>query len=280
MKRIHHSYESVSEFTKWVDENWDTDKRRKANPNRRCPSFIDDSKDFYGGTYDSAKEHLKTGWLKGAKRVAELRSTLESSVQKILNEKAAQVSYDVEGEWCDVSRVAVGDPDCCGSWDQQGDASGTKIIKIIANLSVSGSVNHETMFARGAACLAAVDILESLGHRVELIAGEAGECRNTGKNRLITQTITVKPADQPVDLDRLSFILCHPVFFRRMCFRWQECIGSNANSTCPHPFPEEEGTIVLPELRRGSTPSHQDTINEVVEICRRCGIDLTESVAA
>ena len=275
-KNVTMHFDSTSQFVKWVNENWDTAKRRKECPDKRCSSLRDPGKSFYGGTYEDAVNLLQTGWSVGAKRVAELRASLEDSVQKVVSEKATQVFYDVEGEWADVGRIAAGDPDCCGSFNVQGDMAGEKIIRIVANLSVSSSVKHETMFARGAACVAAVDILESLGHRVELVAGEAGYCDK--KNRKIFSYVTIKTADQPVDLDRLAFILCNPVWFRRVCFRWQEAIGSEACYTSPASFPQDDQSIILPGLRTGSVPSHQDTVREVIQICQLCGIELGESV--
>lgn len=271
-KNITQHFDSPSEFVASVDKNWNTDKRRAFQRDSECSSVTSPKDEFYNGTYKSAMKLLATGWETGAKRVAELRASLEESVQKIVSEKAAEISYDVEGEWFDAGRIASGDPDCCGSFDVQGDMAGQKIIRIVANISVSAAVSHETMFARGAACIAAVDILESLGHRVELVAGEAGRCGK--KNRKIFNYVTIKRADQPVDLDRLAFILCNPVWFRRVCFRWQETLGSDACSTYPAEFPADDSSIILPGLKTGRTPSHEDTVKEVIKICRLCGIDL------
>jgi hypothetical protein len=265
-----HRWSSVTEMMTDIDE------RHKSC---ECSSDTHDSGEkFYGGTIHKAREMLTTGWREGAVRVSNVRAELSEAVQKILNEKAAQVWYDVEGDWADAGRIATGEPECCGSFQYDGEDGGTKIIRIVMNLCVSGSVSHEAMFARGAATLAAVDILEAMGHRVQVDVGLGID--NYPKKKTLDLQFTVKDAGQPVDADRLAAVLCHPVFFRTVGFKWMQSFGANPCACYPGPIPsggDNAGAIVLPELKQGHTPTHAEMVQQVISICRLCGIELDGS---
>lgn len=236
----------------------------------------DDSDSFYGGlTIKQARSLLDTGWSEGAVRVAKVRASLQESVARVLSEKAAQVWYDVEGDWADVGRIASGEPECCGSFQHSGEDGGTRIVKIVANLCVSAAVDHETMFCRGAAVAAATDILEALGHRVQINVGMGMDDYANG--RKLDLQFVLKQAGQPVDSDRLAAVLCHPSFFRRVGFKWMEAHGCDPGCCFPGPIPAKAGTVTLPELKTGSRPSHEDTVRQVLDICRLCGIELDGS---
>lgn len=227
-------------------------------------------KDFnYTDTYEETVGLTKSGWRHGAEKVNALRTELDGAVQSLVAAKAAAISYGVEGDWVDVGKLLTGDPECCGTWEVQGDDRNDKVVKIVANVSVSWKVKPETIFARGAACLAAVDILESLGRRVELwVALGIRDWRN-GESE---SHIIVKPASQPVDTDRLAFVLCHADMFRRILFAHMEINDHNPSTSIPAPVVADGEAIVLPELCTGSVPTKCENIKQVIKICEMAGI--------
>jgi hypothetical protein len=218
-------------------------------------------------SYDAAVKLTQNGWREGAKRVESLRRDLDDAVQTLVAAKAANMVYAVDGDWVDVGRLVTGDPECCGSWHIQGDDRNEKVIKVVANVSVSCAVNAETIFARGAACLAAVDIIESLGKRVELWIGLG--LNDCGKR--IETHVLVKPASQPLELDRLAFTLCHASMLRRVLFAHMELNRHNPCRTYPGPVWSEDA-IILPELKTGRAPGREENIREVIKICELAGI--------
>lgn len=223
-------------------------------------------------SYEGALALTAKGWRDGARRVEALRAELNGAVQAIVAAKSADMVYAVEGDWVDTGRVVTGEPECCGSWVVQGDDRNDKIIKIIANISVSAAVNSETIFARGAACLAAVDILETLGRRVELWIGLG--INDRGK---IAEThVLVKPASQPVEIDRLAYVLCHPAMLRRIMFAHMESRKHNPNRTYPAPV-TDPNAIVLSELKTGRRASREENVREVVSVCEKAGIVFDDS---
>ena len=78
----------------------------------------------------------------------------------LVQARSQDIQFGYEGEWVDIGRLAEGDPECCGYWSDDGEDNQKKVIKIVANICVSGSISTDAMFARGAACVAAVDLLE------------------------------------------------------------------------------------------------------------------------
>lgn len=221
----------------------------------------------YTGSYEQAVALTQKGWADGAKRVDDLRRELDSAVQALVAAKSADMTYDVQGDWVDLGRLVTGDPECCGAWEVQGDDRTDKVIKIVANICVSAAVRAETIFARGAACLAAVDIIESLGRRVELWVGLGV----SHAGRRIETHVMVKPAGQPAELDRLAYVLCHASMLRRICFAHMEINNHNPSHSYPGPVWSDDA-IVLPELKTGSPPNREGNIREVLKICELAGI--------
>ena len=257
-----HEFESLAELIKdnlrWPHVSTDG----SSSHERGAKSWNDHTE-----SYDAAIKLAQTGWRDGAKRVDALRRDLDDAVQTLVASKAANMVYGVEGDWVDVGRLVTGDPECCGSWVVQGDERNEKVVKIVANVSVSCAVNAETIFARGAACLAAVDIIEALGKRVELWIGLG--LRDCGKR--IETHVLVKPASQPLELDRLSFVLCHASMLRRILFAHMEINRHNPGRTYPGPVWSDDA-IILPELLTGRTPGREQNIQEVIKICELAGI--------
>jgi hypothetical protein len=257
-----HQFDSLSELIR-DNLRWKDVKTDGESSHELC------STEFNGRTasYEAAVTLINEGWRDGAKRVDALRKELDDAVQSLVASKAAAMQYGVEGDWVDTGRIVTGDPECCGSWFVQGDDRNEKVVKIVANISVSCAVGAETIFARGAACLAAVDILESLGKRVELWVGLGlSDC-----GRRIETHVLVKPSSQPPELDRLAYVMCHASMLRRIMFAHMEMNRHNPSRTYPGPVSGDDA-IVLPELKTGRPPSREGNIREVVKICELAGI--------
>lgn len=268
-----HEFESLAELIK-DNLRW---RSGTSGGSAGSASHDDRCSEWNGWTssYEQAVELTNKGWRDGADRVDALRRELDSAVQALVAAKAADMTYDVDGDWVDIGRMVTGDPECCGSWDMQGDDRSDKVVKIVSNICVSGSVKHETIFARGAACLAAVDIIESLGRRVELWVGLG--VQHAG--RRIETHIMVKPASQPAELDRLAYVLCHASMLRRIAFAHMEI--NNHNPSCCYPGPVwSDDAIVLPELKTGTPPNRDGNIREVLKICELAGIIFNEEDVA
>jgi hypothetical protein len=231
------------------------------------------NKDFYGtSTFAEATKLAREGWHEGVERVGEIRATISSAIQSLISRRADSIGYDVFGEYVDVGLFLTGEPECFGVRVSE-DSISKSVVRINVNIGVSGSVSHRAIFARGAAVIAAVDVIESTGRRVE-VYGVDGSLKHGG-NRLHEIQVLLKSASQPLDIDRLVFALCHPSTLRRFCFSVAEKFDVLASESRPHEVAVEDGISTRPGLR-----SHDFTTRELLEeikwICGQAGIEIPQ----
>lgn len=227
--------------------------------------------DWYGThTFEDAIALADRGWPEGAAKAQSLRSEIDSVVNGIVASRLTTYTYDLTGEYVDVGLHLCGDPECFGVEDQSRSSLSQPIVKIVVNNAASGSVDADALIARGIAVVAAVDILESLGKRVELWLSKGVESTRTSD--IAEFHVPLKAADQPLDIDRVAFALAHPSSLRRLSFSVQEQYGFNPCQSKPYPITTVDDAIVTREARRGVNFTKSELIEEVCDICTRAGI--------
>ena len=229
---------------------------------------------FHGtATFGEAVELATKGWPEGADRIAKLRATLESVVQKTVTAKSSRLEWAESGDFLDVGRVLSGEPEAFGSYVESDATHGTaRVIKIVGNVSARGGVKSESIFSAGAAVAAAVDVLELLGHRVELWLGSGSLHRSTDEK--LTVLVKVKEASQPLDLDRVAFVLAHNASLRRLFFSVEEDLGFSPGITGTCPLRVDGDAVVTPEVCNEDSYSDK-RVERVLRVCESCGISLT-----
>jgi hypothetical protein len=243
------------------------------NPQKSSHSLRDAN--FSGTeTFDEAIDLSKNGWPEGVERLSRLRASLDKIVEKTLAVRSKALRWDLTGDFLDVGRHLSGEPESFGEYrDESESHCQTRVIKLVANVSAIGSVSTESIFSAGAAIFAAVDILESLGHRVELWLGSGSSHNSTDKRLQVF--VLIKQASQPFDADRLAFFLCSNASLRRLFFSVEEDLGFNPNNTRTTPLVLEDDAIVTPEVERHD--STQDRrIERVLQVCESVGITFTQ----
>jgi hypothetical protein len=264
-----HNFDSVSEF---VAESLAKAKAKKAT------EYCEDNRhrDYFFRTRNVAEAErlLATGWREGADRVSRLRDRLSVVVDAAATARTRGDTFDVTGLWVDVGRIATGEPECCGVPCTDFASAAERVVSLRYNAAVSGSVETSAIEARGAAVLTAVDLIESCGVRCEVIysqgskayGGDALECN-----------VVAKAADQPVDLDRLAFVLTHPSFFRRFGFAFLEGNGHAPSGSRPNPLSDRgsrAGTIEIDEVCTATGLDDEELVRNVLSIAVACGIDI------
>jgi hypothetical protein len=222
--------------------------------------------------FDDAVKLAETGWAEGAAKALALRGSIDSAVRQIVSSRQSQFVYDLTGDVVDVGKYLGGEPECFLTTEQNGESSSGSIVKLVANLAASGAVSTESLFARGAVILAAIDILESLGHRVELwiAKGSLGERNNAHQTFALA-----KPASQPLDADRIAFALCHAACLRKLAFSIMEQHGHLPNDTYPYKVTfDDPSAIVTDEAYRGTDFSQSELLDAVASLCEKCGISI------
>ena len=227
-------------------------------------------------TFEEAMTLAIAGWPEGAAEALALRASIDSAVREIVCARQASYAYDLTGESVDVGRFLGGEPECFVTQTNSGESSSGRVVRLVVNLAASGAVSSKSLFARGAVVLAAVDILESLDHRVELHIAHG--CRNTSGN--FEQFAMIKSAQQPLDVDRLAFCLCHAACLRRLAFSVMEQHGQMPCSSSPAGVNFGEDAIVTDEACRGTDFSPKELLTEVAKLCKRCGVTIPESEIA
>lgn len=227
-------------------------------------------------TFDEALSLATKGWAEGAAEALGLRASIDSAVREIVCARQAAYTYDLTGDSVDVGRYLSGEPECFSTQTDNGESSSGKVVRLVANLAASGSVSSKSLFARGAVILAAVDIIEACGHRVELHIAH-GSCN---AKETFQQFTLIKSASQPLDVDRLAFCLCHAACLRRLAFSVMEQHGQLPNSSWPAAVKFDADAIVTNEAYRGYDFSPKELLGEVAQLCEKCGVTIPESEIA
>jgi len=233
----------------------------------------DGSEDFYGTrTFEEATKLARDGWAEGAARVQSIRASLGEVISTLVAARAESIGYDVAGDYVDVGRFLSGEPECFGV--RVCDESQSKpVVRINVNTAVSASVSASAIFGRGAAILAAIDVIEATGSRVEVWAVN---CNATFNGKTVHETyVLIKSASQPIDIDRLAFAFCHQSSHRRLSFSVFEHYGIRAGESCPHEVSITEGINTRP-ARRSKTFTRQELLEEIKWICDRAGVCISQ----
>lgn len=261
-------------FEKFIEQALVVPARQDSSSSRQQRTGPDP---WHGtNTFEQAVEIARRGWPEGAAKALELRAAVESAVRDLINARSTTYTFDVAGEYVDVGRFLSGEPECFGTESTDFGSNSRPVVKIVANLAASGAVSPESLFVRGAAIVAAIDVLEALGRRVEVWIAKGSGVQRTG-GRVHETHVLVKRADQPLDIDRLGFAVAHPACLRRLCFSIMEQHGHLPNDTYPREVTVEGEAIVTRHSLRGTDFSKRELLSLVAELCGQAGVEIPES---
>lgn len=263
------TYDSVGDFLAAADS--------PPEKSHSKVSHIVGQANFHGtDTFREAMSLAAKGWPEGVERLSGLRASLDRVVEKTIDAKTQSLHWDVTGNFLDVGRHLSGEPEAFGEY---GDPDSncqfkSRVIKLVANMSAIGGVCSESIFSAGAAIYAAIDIIETLGHRVELWLGSGSNPRSSLKENLQI-LVLLKEASQPIDPGRLAFYLCHNASLRRLFFSVEEDLGYSPSFTTTCPLKLDDDSIVTSEVRYDDD-TQEKRIERVLEVCKSVGITFTQ----
>ncbi|MDQ3213710.1 MAG: hypothetical protein M3Q85_13605 [Acidobacteriota bacterium] len=179
-------------------------------------------RDWNGGSsYEETERLAVEGWPEGAERVRALAACIHGVVGERVHRP--ETAYAVCGDVIDMGRFLVGEPECFMEFREGDDLTvGSKIVRIVVNIAASGGIGPDVIALRGAAVCALVEASELSGRRAEVIM----TCGVTNGSSSYEVTVPVKESGQPLEMDRLSFMLCHAGVLRRFVFSLMETEGS------------------------------------------------------
>ena len=178
-------------------------------------------KDFSGvGSMAEAVTLAQHGWEAGRKSMVQNLESLSAAPSLA---RGPAYSLDVAGAYPVPALAACGDPLSMVSPAPMSERV-RPIIRLAVSCAVSWRYDAKEIQAYGAGLLGIIDALESADFRCELTGGFYF---NSGNEKAMF-TITLKEAQDPLDLDRLAFCLCHAAFLRRIGFGLMEsCLNGS-----------------------------------------------------
>jgi hypothetical protein len=228
--------------------------------------------------YAGALNLAMNGWDEIRPRV----DSMMDSIRERISDRTASVydmTYDVAGAFVDVGAFLSGEPECMIDPRPRPERQGGKVIRIHYNTGALAVVGGQTMMDRGVAVLALIDALTMLGASVEVNV----ETSSRQRGKTITVLGKVKEAHEPLDVNRLTFILGHPAMHRRInwqtraAFRLSGCQNGGDTPSCPITMADEVGADVIV----GADHSNNDPIvanpqKWILETLRGLGFDVTD----
>lgn len=197
-------------------------------------------------TYEDAIRLAKNGW-------TGIRPTVDAMMEKIRDRIADRTAntyemiWDVCGSFVDVGAFLSGEPECMIDPRPTPTRQGGKVIRIHYNTGGLGGATAECMTARGVAVLALIDALTMLGASTEITVETSAKYND----RTITVLGRVKEAHEPLDVNRLTFILGNPAMHRRInwatrgAFGLSGCTNGGSAGSCRITMADEIGADVI-----------------------------------
>lgn len=165
-----------------------------------------------GADYATALRLAAEGWPEGIRQLSALMASVPNNVEFFQE-------HNVAGHYPDVPRALAGDPFNMISRgkSRKPKPSMTLVVSYGANCGISA----QAMWNYGAAVVALIDRLESRHVRCEVISVWNTELRNRARRRG-SMAVTLKRAEEVLDLSALAFGLAHPAMLRRIGFAMLE----------------------------------------------------------
>jgi len=221
--------------------------KRTDLPRARGVSTTLGKVDWFGtSSFEEAVRLAEHGWPDGLARI----KTLSSKLKPLMTEQTERhISRFCEaGDEVDIGRYVTGEPECMVDYEMKIVPAAGRVVKILANVSASCGIDTEQMFMRGAAAVMLADLVEQSGLRSEIWISSAGHCYDGGPGK-VDMRVCIKKPDQPLEMDRVAFMLANPSVFRRLMFmayeqltraEWNKHIGEGYTLPCSAPTSNNE----------------------------------------
>ena len=207
-------------WASWGDLLADAETGAKALVSEGNDSYMPVREGLGGDTFhfESHSESQKAayfGWAEGTQKLLSSVDAIANQIGDIAETISNHMLYDVAGELPDVGAYCAGVAEHMISWPM--DHASKPVVKLAIGVSKPFFVSAEQSANWGAAVIALVDALELAGRDVELTLYAAARCTagksKSGARRL--QYVTIKPAGEHIDRDRLAYVLVSADMLRR-----------------------------------------------------------------
>lgn len=214
-----------------------------------------------------------------AKAFAEKATVFVAGARKGLR---SEFHWDVTGDFYDTGEFLTGSPEC---WQCEREVEhpgvSKPVVTVTVNLGASSAIDSKTLEQRGIYYVALVDILETLGIRVDLWVQSTAKAEY--KKYQVCHRLQLKRPDQPLEIDRLAFILGHPGGFRQVWFSALTLVEDKLGAGLGIPVDDPEpyrGDVYASPLLREKPGDDTLLLARIREDLRKCGIEIAEPVGA
>jgi hypothetical protein len=226
------------------------------NNNLEVYEYINDtplrnySRDYSGGgfcryTWDETVEALLYGWPQGAKSVLDISEVITKQLGE--TEESYAIEYDVTGEYIDMGRYVIGEPECCASAIR--DNRLKPVVNITVNLCVVSYTPQEVIERRGGVIMSLIGQLRK-HHIVNVYIYEYATGFHSPAHPRHASFFVGFGMNTANDYSRdlLAFYLAHPGALRRICFSIEEKMFKAPNlNSCGYGHPDSWFKPQMPE---------------------------------
>lgn len=199
-------------------------------------------------TFEKALDLAEKGWPEGREKLMTAIAAAQASPTF-----TQSITMDVVGAYPIAALAAAGDP--CSMVDLAPVEDRVRpVIRLLVQRAGSSAYDADEFMSYGAAIMSYIDGLEEAGFRCEVTVCFASDFRTDGDQFM---TVLVKRAEEPIELDRMAFVMIHPAFFRRVCFAVYEAtpglsqvLSTNSYGYSRNPRAEEaeRGQCIIPGI--------------------------------
>ncbi len=180
-----------------------------------------DRPSFCKYTFDETVDAIQNGWREGVRDLLDINEQIDSKLDEIMS--AWGIRYDVSGEYIDMGRYVIGEPECCGSVVR--DVQLKPVVNIFVANDGNHLINQQAFEKRGAVILSLVDQLRK-DHIVKVFPYcSAADIYLRGITEYYNSIVmfgvdTVNEYSKEV----LAAYVAHPGLLRRICFGIEEVL--------------------------------------------------------
>jgi hypothetical protein len=208
-----------------------------------------DEEEFSGTrNFEQALDLAEKGWAEGRNKLMTAMATAQASPAF-----TPAITMDVAGAYPIAALAAAGDP--CSMVDLAPVEDRVRpVVRLLIQRAGSAAYDVKEFMNYGAAIMSYVEGLEGAGFRCEITVCFASDFHSDGDQFM---TVLVKRAEEPIELDRMAFVMVHPSMFRRIAFAVCEAteglsdvLSRNAYGYSRNPRKEEaeRGQCIIPGI--------------------------------
>ena len=259
----------MNKYLKFEDlhDFWNFSFRDSNSYNKSSRAY---KSDWYGNvSWEEAKTLAISGWIEGLNEIKKISVELSEIIAtKIVR---YEPEYGVGGGVVDVGAFLSNSPEYFMMKNSTEKEQEGKIITIVCSVSFSAAIDSKVIIQRGGIVCALADAIEMSGFRCEIIANRTSFSKS-GKFEI---DVTLKKAQQSLNIIELAFCLAHPAMLRRFMFSVEELEGWADYAYCygtPHEA-TEKGDLYIDEIYSYIVPNSQ-AINWVTEQLKKLGVQI------